>query len=296
MPCMAKRQANTALVGATALLFLLISCTAETPISAPAQMVRPAPSPTASTPVLAEPSPTPDPCFGARGQVEDVAFDSPWLPSFYIYLPECYANASETHYPVLYLLHGQGYEADQWLRLGIVELAEKLIADGEIPPFLIVMPFNAKSSRSVDVDAFGDILVNELIPFVDKNYRTVAAPPNRALGGLSRGGGWTIRYGLTRPDLFGAFGAHSPAIFYNDYNKLDDWLAEIPADEMPLIYLDIGDGDSDTADARYFADVLADADVLHEWHLFTGLHDENYWQAHVEEYLRWYGAFFDGGN
>ncbi len=293
MPSMVKRQANIILIGAAVLLLFLAGCTPATPTPAPTRTPTLLPTPIVPTPVLAEPSPTPDPCIGTRGQVDRVEFDSTSLPYFYIYLPECYQLDDDAHYPVLYLLHGQNYEADQWQRLGVVELAGVLMDADELLPFLIVMPFNVASWRGADVDEFGDVFVNEFIPYIDENYRTLDVSESRAVGGLSRGGGWAIRYGLTRPDLFGAFGAHSPAIFYQDYGKLDDWLAEIPANEMPLIYLDIGDQDGDLADARDFADELAEAGVVHEWHLYAGGHEESYWQAHVEEYLRWYGAFFD---
>ena len=291
MPCMVKRQETITLLG-TALFLFLAGCAPETPLPpTPTQTAQPTPSPTATA--LPEPSPTPDPCIGTRGQVDLVTFDSTALPSFYIYLPECYASNPETRYPVLYLLHGQGYQADQWLRLGAAEKAATLIADAEAPPFLIVMPLNIASWRGADVDEFGEVLVGEFIPFIDANYRTLATREKRALGGLSRGGGWAIRYGLTRPDLFGAFGAHSPAIFYRDYSKLDDWLRETPLEQRPQIYLDIGDQDGELADARNFADLLAQMGVVHEWHLFTGSHEERYWQAHVEEYMRWYGKVFE---
>ncbi len=295
MPCMVKRQAIIALLGMTASLLFLAGCAPNTPLPEPTRTpFPPTPSPTAT--VLPEPSPTPDPCLGTRGQVDEVTFDSTSLPSFYIYLPECYARDDETRYPVLYLLHGQNYQADQWVRLGAPQVAGELIASDEALPFIIVMPFNIASWRGADVDEFGEVFANEFIPYIDENYRTFATREKRALGGLSRGGGWAIRYGLTRPDLFGAFGAHSPAIFYRDYSKLDDWLKEIPEDETPLIYIDIGDQDGELADARNFADELAAAGVVHEWHLYAGAHEEAYWQAHVEEYLRWYGAFFETGD
>jgi enterochelin esterase-like enzyme len=298
MPCMVNRQANIILPGLIASLLFLAGCAPNTPLPAPTQTPAPQTLTPTSVPTPSEtpvPSPTPDPCLGTRGTVEEIAFDSTALPSFYIYLPECYARDVGTRYPVLYLLHGQNYQADQWLRLGAPQIVGGMIAAGNAPPFIIVMPFNVASWRGADVDEFGEVFINDFIPFIDQNYRTVATRGKRALGGLSRGGGWAIRYGLTRPDLFGAFGAHSPAIFYRDYSKLDDWLREIPEDEVPLIYIDIGDADGDLADARNFADLLAEMGVVHEWHLYTGSHEEGYWQAHAEEYLFWYGEFFQGG-
>ena len=292
---MDKRQAFIISFWAGAILAWASSCTPINTLTPVPTLIIPIASltPTVSAPILAESSPTPNPCLGTRGQVDYIAFDSPALPHFYIYLPECYHINTETRYPVLYLLHGQGYESDQWLRLGAIEKAAALMDADEISPFLIVLPSNITSWRGADVDAFGEVLVNELLPYIDENYRTLAERDSRALGGISRGGGWAIRYGMTRRELFGAFGAHSPSIFYKDYQKLDNWLAEIPAEAFPQIYLDVGDTDSNLGNARIFVDLLADAGVIHEWHLYAGGHEENYWRAHVEEYLRWYSSTFE---
>ena len=246
-------------------------------------------TPTESTPALVESSPTPSGCVEQRGQVEKIAFDSVALPQFHIYIPACYGTDTETHYPVLYLLHGAGFEDDQWIRLGAAETADNLIAAGEIPAYLIVMPYDKYSTRSVDKDNFGDVFVDELIPYVDENYRTIADTKHRAIGGLSRGGGWAIRYGLTHWELFSAIGGHSAAIFYSDGSKLEDWLSEIPRDSFPQIYLDAGDNDQALSIVFSFVDLLAEMGVPHEWRLYAGLHDEAYWGAHVEEYLCWYG-------
>ena len=250
---------------------------------------QPPPSPTL---VLAEPSPTTSPCRGTRGQVEKITFDSPSLTYFYIYLPECYDLDTEIHYPVLYLLHGQGYEADQWLRLGAAEKAADLMDAGKIPPFLIVFPQNEADWLSVNNDQFGTVFANKLVPFIDENYRTIDERESRALGGISRGAGWAIRYGLTRWGLFGAIGAHSAAIFYNDNGKIDDWIADIPINALPQIYVDVGDQDGERGSVTLFAELLAEESIPHEWRLYSGGHDEIYWRAHVEEYLRWYGCTF----
>ncbi|MBT4841950.1 MAG: hypothetical protein HON91_05880 [Anaerolineae bacterium] len=289
---MDKRQALIFSFWIGALFSWISACTPlSTPTPTPTQIPIKYATPTLSVPILAEPSPTPESCIGTRGQVEKIAFDSPALPHFYIYLPECYALDDETDYPVLYLLHGQGYEADQWLRLGMAERAAALMAAEEISPFLIVMPYDKASWRGVDDDQFGEVFVNKLIPYIDENYRTIAKRESRAVGGLSRGAGWAIRYGLKRWGLFGALGAHSPAIFYRDYKKLDDWIAEIPDKYLPQIYIDIGDLDGERGDATNFSELLAEENVIHEWHLYSGAHEESYWQAHIDDYLHWYGCF-----
>src|SRR5210317_2241006 len=120
MPCMVNRQAKTILLGAATLLFFLAGCAPQTPAPAPTKTPPPVPSATAVT-VIAEPSPTPDPCSGVSGQVEKGTFSSDFLPEYYIYFPKCYFEDETTRYPVLYLLHGQTFTAEQWLDLGVVE-------------------------------------------------------------------------------------------------------------------------------------------------------------------------------
>jgi enterochelin esterase-like enzyme len=319
MPCMVKRQENNviasrrrrrgnlpfemgiassgfALLAMTA-IFFLAGCAPKLPPPDPTAIPStPTPNPTPTAEVVAVPSPTPEPCLDATGQVNTGTFASDFLPEYYIYFPKCYFADDSTHYPVLYLLHGQTYTAEQWLDLGVAEHAAALMDAGEIPPFLIVMPLDRLSWDLVENDPFGDVFIDEFIDHIDAEYRTLPEREFRALGGLSRGAGWTIRLGLQNWERFGALGIHSPAIFQRDASKLDDWLGEIPDDEMPLIFFDIGDRDTGLADALRFADLLAQEGIVHEWHLYNGWHDDAYWQAHVEEYLRWYGAVFDMGD
>ena len=116
---------------------------------------------------------------------------------------------------MLYLLHGQTFEDDQWVRLGAATVADNLIHRGEAPPFIIVFPddryWNLPPAR-----LSGERLIDEIIPYIDKTYRTRAERQYRALGGLSRGGGWAVHHLLTRYDLFGMIGLHSPVIFNDD--------------------------------------------------------------------------------
>ena len=208
-----------------------------------------------------------------------------------VYLPPCYEEQTGQHYPVLYLVHGQSYNDDQWDRLGADEAAGRLIAAGEIAPLILVMPRDRVWSQP-DEDMFGRAVVEELIPFIDKHYRTQADRSHRAVGGLSRGAGWAVHLGLSQWKLFSAFGAHSAATFWTDALQFRTWLKEIPAGSLPRIYLDAGDHDRpEILDAaQRFEALLTQFGIPHEWYLFPGYHDEAYWSAHVEKYLRWYAG------
>src|SRR5512138_837278 len=193
----------------------------------------PSPFPTFTATALA--------CLTHPGRLEEGSLNSTNPPQeFRVYLPPCYDQKTDERYPVLYLLHGQTYTDDQWIRLGAVKVMDDLILSGESAPFIIVFP----DDRYWNLEAgpgFGDRLVNSLIPYIDATYRTLADRDHRAIGGMSRGAGWSLRLGLTRPDLFGIIGLHSLAVFQKDASKVSDWIENIPPDSRPTIFMDIGD-------------------------------------------------------
>jgi enterochelin esterase-like enzyme len=233
-------------------------------------------------------------CMSAGGEIESYEIDSDYLDAglrFRVYAPPCYAEQPERNFPVLYLIHGQTYNDDQWDRLGADEAADELIASGEVAPFIIVMPYNISSAQPA-VDKFGEAVIEELLPWVEENSRTLAEREGRAVGGLSRGASWAIHFGLTHPELFGAMAGHSPPVFVEDAPQVRGWLDEIPAELMPRIWLDIGERDQEAimSSAIWFEGLLTERNIAHEWYLFSGFHDEAYWSSHVEMYLRWYAA------
>ena len=258
----------------------------------------PVPTPTAlppmptqtPTPLPPTPTPTVTPlgCLTQPGRVEQgVVQDTKPPQEYLIYLPPCYDEMPGLRYPVLYLLHGQTFTDDQWVRLGAVEVMDRLFLNNEISPFVIVFP----DDRYWNVQAgpgFGERLVDHLVPYIDRNYRTLANRNYRAIGGMSRGAGWALRLGLQRWNLFGTLGLHSLAAFGDDRPYLAYWLDEIPSESWPNIFIDTGESDSELGFNSLFEDMLTQFGIPHEWHLYPGAHDEAYWQAHVEEYLRWY--------
>lgn len=249
---------------------------------------RPA-SPSSTSPAAL---PTPPACSQKGGRIETGQLATDLLPApldYRVYLPPCYDQHTDRSYPVLYLVHGQSYTDDQWERLGVRTAADRLISMGEASPFLIVMPRD-RSWQEPTQDLFGQAVVDDLIPWMDANYRTLAERESRSLGGLSRGGAWALHMGLRYWERFGSFGMHSGFAFHSDVPYIKIWLDGIPADQYPRIYIDIGDNDRPEIEesAVWFEGLLIDRGIPHEWHLFSGYHEEVYWQAHVEGYLRWY--------
>ncbi|MBW8010477.1 MAG: esterase family protein [Chloroflexi bacterium] len=259
-----------------------------TPTALPTFTSTPAPSapPTQTSTQLA--------CWQEGGQIEEQNITSDLLPQrldFLIYLPPCYQQQAERHYPVLYLIHGQRFTHDQWDRLGADELADTLISSGELAPFIIVMPRD-RIWEEPDVDMFGEAVIADLIPWVDQEYRTLADRDFRAIGGLSRGAAWAVHLGLGSWELFSAVGAHSLPLFWSDVPLLPGWLEEIPPESLPRIFVDVGDHDQEAIrnSTTWFGDFLNENNIPHEWYLFTGYHEEDYWSSHLEQYLRFYAA------
>ena len=252
------------------------------------------PSPT-STATL---SPTASICREQAGRVVDEHLEATAWPEgvhYRIYLPPCYEQ-TEKRYPALYLLHGQTYDQsqwDQWGRLGLEQAANELISNDEIPLVLIVMPREIDAFSLPENSSFAEILLESVIPHVEATYRTQPERAYRAIGGISRGGNWAIHVGLSNWELFTSIGAHSAPVFFSDKpEKIRTWLGQIPEGEYPRIYLDSSQGDPYLERNLRFETILVEEGIPHEWHLSPGFHNEDYWAAHVETYLRWYTAIW----
>jgi len=250
-----------------------------------------------STPVRTIPAtptfaPTPLPCRDKNGNIETRQLETALLPEplvFRVYLPPCYHQLPERRYPVLYLLHGQTYTEEQWDRLGVDETADALIAAGQIPPLLIVMPREQDDLTLPPENRYGEAILLDLIPYIDRNYRTREGHAYRAIGGVSRGGNWAVYLGLSHWETFGALGGHStPSFATLGPPRIREYLLAIPENKIPRIYLDAGEDDGKLLFTLELEAVLTEENILHEWHLFLGAHDEEYWSAHIEDYLRWY--------
>ena len=240
------------------------------------------------SPIPSTPTPTPLTCLTQPGQVKkDVVPTTNPPQDFLIYLPPCYDVQQNIQYPTLYLLNGQTYNEDQWVRLGVPTVADKLIHNGEALPFIVIFPDDPYWNLVAGA-GFGNRLINDLIPYVDKNYHTNTDRKYRALGGLSYGGGLTVELGFDHPELFGSLGLHSPAILKDNAPEIEGIIKRIPEANRPHLWFDIGDADRDLGNGFLFEEILTRNNYVHQFHLFAGDHSEKYWGAHTIQYLRWY--------
>jgi len=289
---MITRQATKLLTPLLTLLAGLYACSPLIQATPTLTPLRPNASPTSQATPTHLPIPTstitPLACLTNPGRVEEGSLNSTNPPQeFRIYLPPCYAEKKDQRYPVLYLLHGQTYTDDQWIRLGAVNTIDHLILSGESIPFIIVFP-DDRYWNLPPGPSFGQRLVDQIIPYIDSTYRTFPDRNHRAIGGMSRGAGWSLRLGLIRWDLFGTIGLHSLAVLQEDASEVRDWLADIPPASRPRVFMDVGDNDQELEMAQLVEAQFNDFGLSHEWRLYSGAHTEEYWSAHVDEYIRWY--------
>jgi enterochelin esterase-like enzyme len=176
---------------------------------------------------------------------------------------------------------------DEWVRLGVPQIMDEMFFSGEYVPFIVVFPDDSLWNLSSGW-RFGERLVGSLVPYIDATYRTIPDRDHRAIGGLSRGGGWAAQLGFENPSMFGSIGLHSPAIFKGDGYAMEKLVQSIPEDKRPQLWLDAGDNDRELRSIIAFEEMLARNDYPHEFHFLSGDHSELYWGVHVRDYLHWY--------
>jgi enterochelin esterase-like enzyme len=154
-----------------------------------------------------------------HGQVRQILFPSRSTGTSrraFVYTPPDYDADLTKSYPVLYLQHGWGEDETGWPNQGKTNLImDNLIAEGKIKPFIIVMTYGMTNEvkfgglRSFDIKPFQTVLVDELIPYIDQNFRTLSDQPNRAMAGLSMGGFETRLITQENSDTFSHIGLFS---------------------------------------------------------------------------------------
>jgi enterochelin esterase-like enzyme len=147
-----------------------------------------------------------------HGNVVQLLFPSPSTNTSrraFVYTPPGYDKNRKKNYPVLYLQHGWGEDETAWSNQGHANLImDNMIEEQKIEPFIIVMTYGMTNTarfgkiREFKIDTFQTVLTDELIPYIDANFRTVAKQSHRAMAGLSMGGMETHTITLNRPDVF----------------------------------------------------------------------------------------------
>jgi enterochelin esterase-like enzyme len=247
-----------------------------------------------------------------------------------IYLPPDY-DYSQRNYPVVYLLHGFSDDNTGWLQFGEINYyADKAIADGTIPPMIIVMP-NGDSSWYINSfdgkEKYEDFFVKEFMPDIEKTYRVKAEKKYRGIAGLSMGGYGSLIYSLKYPELFAAAAPLSAGIFPDDElaNMADEnyeivfgpvfghhlkgkdrlntaWyknsvlkIVETKStDDLKKVryWIDCGDDDFLTKGNCLLHIALKEKKVPHEFRVRDGAHNWTYWRTGITDALHFIGLSF----
>ena len=191
-----------------------------------------------------------------------------------VYTPPGY-EAGKAMYPVLYLLHGSGDTESGWVSIGRANLIlDNLIAAGKAKPMIVVMPYGRPRQDvylgpavvQTDPKAFEGDLLQDVMPFAEKFYRISAKPADRAIAGLSMGGGQALQVGLHHLDTFHSIGAFSAAL---RAQTMEEQYKEILGDpagtnkRLKVFYIACGKTDSLFEPAQAFHDALAKREIRH---------------------------------
>jgi len=225
----------------------------------------------------------------AHGKLEMVEYDSKSVGNkrkALVYAPPGYS--SDTKYPVLYLLHGIGGDEEEWHRGGHPEIIlDNLIADKKAAPMIIVMPNgraqpNDRAEGNVMASApafakFEPDLLHDLIPYIEAKYSVKADREDRALAGLSMGGGQSLNFGLGNLDTFAWIGGFSSAPNTKPPAELvPDPVAATR--QLKLLYISAGNKDGLIRISQGVHAYLKENNVPHIWHVDEHAHDFEHWK------------------
>ena len=220
------------------------------------------------------------------------------LRSIYVYTPPGYEEG-RGKLPVLYLLHGSGDTEAGWVDVGRANLIlDNLIAAGKAKPMMIVMPYGRPLPDVMLVasaggrgpgnanEEFGKDLLQDVIPYVEKLYRASSKPDDRALAGLSMGGGQALQIGTSHLDTFHYIGAFSAAARGNPEEAFKDFLADPAADnkKLKLFFIACGKADGLFAGSQALADALEKHQIKHQFAPSEEGHVWRNWRNYLTEF------------
>jgi len=220
----------------------------------------------------------------------------------WVYTPPGYDATSAEKLPVLYLLHEFSDAEDTWVTVGRANIIlDNLIANGSAKPMLIVMP-RGYGNREVVTGGwatlrtpgwqqawqnsnakFGQSLLKEIIPLVEKNYRVSSDRNARAIAGLSMGGTQSLLIGLNASDRFAWIASFSAGGMPEDYDVSFPGITEKSTPEFRLLWIGCGTEDSLITGNKKFSAWLKTHGVQHTWKETPGQHNFLLWRRYLAE-------------
>jgi enterochelin esterase-like enzyme len=212
-----------------------------------------------------------------------------------VYTPPGYDSDLKRRYPVLYLFHGANADETAWVRRGRMNLIlDNLIADRKAAPFIVVMPFGygvppgaPAPAGQTNTSVFGKHLVDEVMPYIESRYRTLPTRDQRAIAGLSMGGGQALTIGLNKLNLFGYVAGFSSGFGAGaDFSKTSAGAIASPDAtnrKLRLLWVGCGKEDGAFAASKSFSEFLTKHGVQHTFRETPGAHTWIVWRRHLLE-------------
>jgi enterochelin esterase-like enzyme len=218
---------------------------------------------------------------------------------YYVYTPPDYYDPAKLtgSYPTFYLQHGYSDGADGWTSVGRANfILDNLIAQGKVKPMLIVMTlgygapevlhrgpgaFRDASLTQRNMERFGQALITEVIPQVEKSYRVEADREHRALAGLSMGGAESLYVGLNHLDTFAWIGSFSAGGLGEDYGTEFPTLSSSANAQLHILWIACGTEDRLLGPNRKFREWLTSKGVQHTDIETPGMHTWMVWRRNL---------------
>lgn len=220
----------------------------------------------------------------------------------YVYTPPGYDQNLHERYPVIYLQHGGGEDETGWVNQGKTDIIlDNLIAEDKANPMIVVIANgNVRSAvggySSEAISGFNKEMMQNIVPFIDKNFRTITNSKNRAICGLSMGGGQSFYVGLQNTDIFGSVGIFSSGIFggiRNPSGNVFDAEKEIPGlltnsagfnQKLDLFYISCGNGDMRIEHTKKAVANMKEKGLEIEFNSFPGDHEWQVWRKSLHDF------------
>lgn len=211
----------------------------------------------------------------------------------FVYTPAEYDTNPRKRYPVLYLQHGAGESERGWTAQGRANfILDNLLAAGKAKPMIVVME-NGYATRPGQTggrgnEAFADVVTGDLLPEIDRAYRTRPDRAGRAIAGLSMGGGQALQIGLANLDKFAYIGSFSGA-GARDFDPAKSYggvFADAAAfsKRVKLLWIGCGEQDFLYPASIKMHEALDKAGIRHTWMAGPGLHDWQVWRGHLHAF------------
>ncbi len=220
----------------------------------------------------------------------------------FVYTPPDYNKHIHEKYPVVYIQHGGGEDETGWAMQGKTDIIlDNLIAKGKARPMIVVMANgNVRTGHggysSEGISGFKKEMTQNIVPFIDENYRTIPNAKNRAMCGLSMGGGQSFYVGLESLDVFGSVGIFSSGLFggiRNPSGKAFDAEVEIPGllsksnefnKKLDLFYISCGEQDMRIEYTKKAVAKMRESGLKVEFNSFPGDHEWQVWRKSLHDF------------